>query len=209
MGNRALIVPKDNERIGVYLHWNGGINSVTALLKYCELKGYRSFGGKNGDSYGIARFTQVVGNFFGGGLSLGIVSVQPPITKEFAANYDNGVYIIDGWEISRRITSRYYNDNYNVDEMLLDIDAAQPEEEQLGKTFITAEVVDASELQIGDKVAILDTENHSRICEVVSLKWDRIHMLDSPVINYLNDGSPENPNNILSGNVRRVKEENA
>lgn len=207
MGNRALIVPKGNERIGVYLHWNGGVNSVTALLKYCELKGYRNFGGKNMDGYGIARFTQVVGNFLGGGLSLGIEAIHEPLTKEYADNYDNGIYIIDGWEISRRITSRYYNDNYDVDQMLLDIDSAQPEEERLGKAFITAEEVDASELQIGDKVAILDTENHSRICEVVSFKWDGYHMLNKPVINYLNEGSPDNPNNVLSGKVRRVKEE--
>ena len=63
MGNRAIVKPEGKD-IGVYLHWNGGIDSVTAFLKYCELKQYRGFD----DEYGIARFTQVVGNFFGGGL---------------------------------------------------------------------------------------------------------------------------------------------
>lgn len=37
MGNRAIVKPEGKD-IGVYLHWNGGIDSVTAFLKYCELK---------------------------------------------------------------------------------------------------------------------------------------------------------------------------
>ena len=67
MGNRSIIKPKD-KNIGVYLHWNGGIDSVTAFLKYCELRRFRSLD----DTYGMARFCQVVGNFFGGSLSIGI-----------------------------------------------------------------------------------------------------------------------------------------
>ena len=60
MGNRAIVKPEGKD-IGVYLHWNGGIDSVTAFLKYCELKEHRGFD----DSYGMARFCQVVGNLFG------------------------------------------------------------------------------------------------------------------------------------------------
>lgn len=67
MGNRAIVKPEGKD-VGVYLHWNGGIDSVTAFLKYCELKQHRGFD----DEYGMARFCQVVGNFFGGNLSLGI-----------------------------------------------------------------------------------------------------------------------------------------
>lgn len=48
MGNKAVIttdrdsldVAKSNE-IGVYLHWNGGRDSVEAFLAYCKLKNYR------------------------------------------------------------------------------------------------------------------------------------------------------------------------
>ena len=75
MGNRAVITTSKSldvarsTDIGVYLHWNGGRDSVEAFLKYCKLKGYRS---PETDCYGWARFCQVIGNFFGGGLSLGI-----------------------------------------------------------------------------------------------------------------------------------------
>jgi hypothetical protein len=46
MGNRAVITttrerePKNSNEIGIYLHWNGGRNSVEAFLTYCKLKGY-------------------------------------------------------------------------------------------------------------------------------------------------------------------------
>ena len=36
MGNRAIIQPI-NSTMGVYLHWNGGVDSVTAFLKYLSL----------------------------------------------------------------------------------------------------------------------------------------------------------------------------
>ena len=39
MGNRAVITT-ENKKIGIYLHWNGGRDSVEAFLKYCELKNY-------------------------------------------------------------------------------------------------------------------------------------------------------------------------
>ena len=64
MGNRAIITTKD-KKIGVYLHWNGGLDSVNAFLKYCELKGYRS---PDSSNYGFARLCQVIGNYFGSSL---------------------------------------------------------------------------------------------------------------------------------------------
>ena len=42
MGNRAVITTANewaHGGIGVYLHWNGGLDSVEAFLKYCEMKG--------------------------------------------------------------------------------------------------------------------------------------------------------------------------
>ena len=33
MGNSAIIKAKNNDNKGVYLHWNGGRDSVEALLK--------------------------------------------------------------------------------------------------------------------------------------------------------------------------------
>lgn len=40
MGNRAVIITPD-KNLALYLHWNGGRDTVEPLLKYCELQGYR------------------------------------------------------------------------------------------------------------------------------------------------------------------------
>lgn len=124
MGNRAVITTKD-KKIGVYLHWNGGRDSVEAFLKYCELKGYRT---PDSDCYGWARLCQVIGNFFGGSTSIGIDQYNKLDTD----NGDNGVYIIEGWEI----VDRLYHDwpeqhEYKLTEMLKQINDAQPKDEQL------------------------------------------------------------------------------
>ena len=93
MGNSAIVKPKD-QNVSVYLHWNGGIDSVTAFLEYCKLKGYRDFGGKNADGYGLARFCQVVSNFFGGTTSIGI-ETDVKGTEDYTKWMDNGIYIVD------------------------------------------------------------------------------------------------------------------
>ena len=133
MGNRAVITTRENfnnDGVGVYLHWNGGRDSVQAFLTYCKMKGYRK---PTSDNYGWARLCQVIGNFFGGELSIGIDTCSHLDYD----NYDNGTYIIDGWDIVDR---EYFNGNeqYNYDlyEMLCDIDNAQPTREQLGANKI-------------------------------------------------------------------------
>ena len=129
MGNRAVITTKD-KRVGVYLHWNGGRDSVEAFLTYCKLKGYRS---PDKDDYGWARLCQVIGNWFGGGLSVGI-DVYSFLDKD---NGDNGVYIIENWEIVGR---EFFNGReqqvYSLLDMLQDINIAQPEREQLNDSVI-------------------------------------------------------------------------
>ena len=137
MGNRAVITAskafniEKSYDIGVYLHWNGGRDSVEAFLKYCELKGYRR---PDRDNYGWARLCQVIGNYFGGELSIGI----DRCVNLDCDNWDNGVYVIEGW----KIVDRKYHDgqdeqqSYDLLEMLIEIDAAQPRREQLGEDFI-------------------------------------------------------------------------
>lgn len=133
MGNRAVITSKENfenNGIGIYLHWNGGYDSVSAFLKYCELKGYRS---PESDNYGWARLCQVIANYFGGSTSIGIDVVN----NLDCDNYDNGVYIIEGWEIVDRKYNRYGEQmNYELEDMLMDIDKAMPEGEQLGESLL-------------------------------------------------------------------------
>ena len=127
MGNRAVITTKE-KRIGVYLHWNGGRDSVEAFLTYCKLKDYRC---PESDCYGWARLCQVISNFFGGSTSIGIDEYN----RLDRDNYDNGVYIIENWEIVGRefLHGMREQDSYNLFEMLKSIDKAQPEEEQIFK----------------------------------------------------------------------------
>ena len=133
MGNRAVITSKENfenNGIGIYLHWNGGRDSVEAFLTYCKLKGYRE---PTSDCYGWARLTQVIANFFGGSTSLGVDVVN----RLDCDNFDNGVYIIDGWNIvDRKYFEGKEQNTYALKDLLLAIDERQPEEEQLGPTTI-------------------------------------------------------------------------
>ena len=137
MGNRAVITwsqKKDVQRtadIGIYLHWNGGRDSVTAFLTYCKLKGYRE---PDQDCYGYARLCQVIGNYFGGGLSLGIDKCK----NLDCNNGDNGTYICKGWDIVGRqyFTGGIEQNDHNLIEMLHDINKGMPEEERLPDKLI-------------------------------------------------------------------------
>lgn len=200
MGNRAIVKPK-GRNVGVYLHWNGGIDSVTAFLEYCKLKGYRDFGGTYSDGYGVARFCQVVGNFFGGGLSVGIEDCVKE-SEEYAEWMDNGIYVVDGWDICERIGYETGREGYDLQEMLLDIDNSQPESEQLGENYILADLVDASELQIGDKVYILTYKEKPELHTVVGITNEGVPYIDL----YDRNGDYSwNPNNHLKGMVRKEK----
>lgn len=88
MGNRAVIT-NSKRQIGIYLHWNGGPESICAFLTYAKAYGIRT---PEGDSqYCFARLTQIIGNFFGGTCSVGIDVYEHLDTD----NGDNGVYIVD------------------------------------------------------------------------------------------------------------------
>lgn len=138
MGNRAVITTKENMNsngVGIYLHWNGGRDSVEAFLKYCELQGYRS---PETDCYGWARLCQVIGNFFGGSYSLGIDRVNDLDCD----NGDNGVYLIggdSGWEIIGRMYEYREQHQYDLLEMLLEINKRMPEHDRLDETDIRKE----------------------------------------------------------------------
>ena len=129
MGNRAVITTQDKQ-LGVYLHWNGGRDSVEAFLMYCKLKGYRC---PENDCYGWARLCQVIGNFFGGELSVGIDKYE----KLDLDNWDNGVYIIKDWKIVDREYLRNKEQKYyNLADMVKTINSKQPHDEQLNEDDI-------------------------------------------------------------------------
>jgi hypothetical protein len=131
MGNRAVITTEE-KKIGIYLHWNGGYDSVNAFLTYCKLRDFRE---PEDDNYGWARLCQVIGNYFGGDLSVGIDTLDCLDCK----NGDNGVYIIKEWKIIGREHAPYQEQmNYDLLEFLIEIDNCQPEKERLGADYIKA-----------------------------------------------------------------------
>ena len=114
MGNRAVIsfkcegVPKEYSP-SIYLHWNGGLDSIEGFLKAHEKADFQ------GGDYGIARLVQLITNYFGGGLSVG-VGVYCQMDTD---NGDNGVYWIDPntFKIVNREFKRYREQQqYNINE---------------------------------------------------------------------------------------------
>ena len=147
MGNRAIITTPARE-LGIYLHWNGGRDTIEPLLHYCKLQGYCS---PDRNSYGFARLCQVLGNFLGGSLSLGI---EPYTTDDEMNPGDNGIYVIADWEIVERIGSvGEEQDIHYFHDMTQAFDDSMPEELRLG-SYMKSPLVKPSQLEVGDEVWI-------------------------------------------------------
>ena len=95
MGNRAYVVFTNEKETefspAVYLHWNGGPESVYTFIRAMQEYQCR---GMEDLSYSCARFIQIVGNFFGGSLSLGIENVCDKKDLERFTPGDNGLYLV-------------------------------------------------------------------------------------------------------------------
>lgn len=98
MGNRAVVIFDEAGTISpaIYLHWNGGPESVYAFLEELDSREVRADG-----DYDAARFVQIVGEFFDQeyhtGLSLGIFTGPTEITPEALRECelgDNGIYVV-------------------------------------------------------------------------------------------------------------------
>lgn len=202
MGNRAVITTRE-KKLGIYLHWNGGRDSVEAFLEYCKLQRFTS---PDRDFYGWSRLCQVIGNFFGGANSLGLDEYNRLDTD----NWDNGTYIIENWEIVGREFRRNPEQNEHPLELMLKaIDKKQPKHMQLGE-LLDAEEVNIEDLEIDDEVFIQDYEGYSK-CKVIGFGEDKVvngtNVKGMPYVNmYENDGTyTENPNNyIRTEKVRKV-----
>lgn len=174
-------------------------------MKYCELKGFRGFE----DDYGLARFCQIVGNFFGGGLSLGVVTDVYPSDAE---GIDNGIYSVKGWRIVNRYFKGREQRQYDLIEMLKAIDEAQPVKEQFGAEFFDAEPAAPETIKPGDTVYYIDQLDgrcYKHTC--IGIGWDHCvngrGVLGVPFIDrYGKDscGYENNPNNYLYGKEYRV-----
>lgn len=217
MGNRAVITTRDR-KLGLYVHWNGGRNTIQPLLKYCELKGYRP---PSSDSYGWARLCQVLGNFFGGANSVGICTYT---TDRQMDPGDNGIYVIDGWEIVERLTTDYSSDfstsrmvsfpesqeqsEYDFDEMLKAFDECMPEQERLGG-YLDAMELPVSKLRLGDKVWMREVNGSVKAYPVVGFGTGMVNGSDRKDVAYVerydHDGDYSwNPNNYPHGDTCRI-----
>ena len=117
MGNRAVIAIKENKNqsidscIGIYLHWNGGRDSVEGFLlatkKVMESRGEDSL-------YATGRLIQVIGQGMGGNMSFGVGLCSTLDTD----NGDNGTFVVNPatLEITEQLYSTYTQAEYDVNE---------------------------------------------------------------------------------------------
>ena len=209
MSNSALIVPK-NKNVGIYLHWNGGPVSVGCFLEYCEMKRLPTFGGRNHSPASITAMCQVINNFFGGSTFTEIID-SVYLSSIDINDYDNGVYVVDTWKIVNKLGSSV-RENYNIRDFLETIDSKQPTHLQLGHSFIYADIVNASDLKIGDKVCLYNRGNNYSIHTVVGIASSEKKIVNGtnvcslPYVDlYDNDGYGNNINNyIREEKVRRL-----
>lgn len=102
MGNRALIVmqtPSEKQPLvpAIYVHWNGGIESVQAICDICRERDFRD--PAQDPTYAMARMAGVWHEFFGitDDLSLGVTMYDGESDQG-----DNGVYVLGAdWKVVR------------------------------------------------------------------------------------------------------------
>jgi len=117
MGNRGTVVFTDGEdrfSPAIYLHWNGGPESVLAFLDELDRRGVRA-----DQDYEAARFIVLVGQFFDhekiSTLSLGVVNGPASDSLEDLAKIhtdlgDNGVYLVNRTKTPTKI--QQFSENY-------------------------------------------------------------------------------------------------
>lgn len=146
------------------------------------------------------------------------------LTPEKVDEYwlDNGVYELENWEIVKHWNSdlisldEEYHDGYDLTKTLLDIDSKMPKNDRLTEDFIKADVVNISDLKIGDEVFV-DTINGWELHKVAGFGTDMVingsNRLGVPYVDlYRNDGDyTRNPNNYLNNTcettIRRKRKE--
>lgn len=107
------IIPARVEPFGIYLHWNGGPESVWGFLDALTVR-QKDRGGDI--AYGAARLVEIIGRFFGGSNSLGLAGFTNAETKLLTKRSnadaqrtkvdraispgDAGIYVV-GWSAKR------------------------------------------------------------------------------------------------------------
>ena len=199
MSNSGIIVFEDNKDLGLYLHWNGGRDSVEAFLQYCRLT--KKTGGFQ---YGLPSLFQIIKNW---SIELGDI-----ITNPFNYGTDNGLYIIDKkWNIlDRKKFNGIEQNEYKLDEFLKDLDESQPVEYQLGEEYFKGEFIKREDIKIGDEVFITTNIDYkTKKYKVIGIGIDRMvngrRVKNIPYINFCDyRGYENNINNYLLEESYRV-----
>lgn len=107
MGNRAVIAASERANApSIYLHWNGGVESVLGFLAAAKELGFRDPLGD--EAYGMAYLQALTALYFGDGCGTGI----GPLSSSDTDNGDNGLYILGkGFTIAKR---KYVDDREAV-----------------------------------------------------------------------------------------------
>lgn len=150
MGNRAIVVFEDQKQESfsplVYLHWNGGPESIYCFLDELDRRGVRA-----DQDYECARFVAIVAEFFDkdgyNGLSLGVQQWCGKL--EDYDQGDNGIYAVcrqgktrrvrrfgDGWcstpaEVERERRAAYKSDYMDSKEGIPSVFADKLPEKEL------------------------------------------------------------------------------
>lgn len=132
MGNRATVIFTDGKKAfspAVYLHWNGGAESVYAFLEELNRRKVRA-----DQDCECARFIQLVGEFLDSdgnisGTSLGVVNspksdTVPELLRVKTDHGNNGFYLVNrtGARMTvRRFTEKYIGDgkDYGIENFTL------------------------------------------------------------------------------------------
>lgn len=148
MGNRAVITTNKRE-VGLYVHWNGGPESICAFLTYAKLFGIRK--PYEDEAYFFARLTQIITNFFGGQISCG-VGMYNHLDRN---NGDNGVYIVNN---DFSVTEREFGNTVSfvrrsrMVDFLYEINRSMPEADRLDNSVLEqAEFVEVLGFEFEDE----------------------------------------------------------
>ena len=103
MGNRCVITtaPFKKDNVGVYLHWNGGIESVLAFCGAAKELGYRS--PDTDPAYGLARLCALIALYFNITTD---TSVSIGRCDQLDMDGDNGTFLIGpDWSVVGHLPS--------------------------------------------------------------------------------------------------------
>lgn len=148
MSHSALLIAKD-ATIGLRLNGNGDRNSVKAFLRYAE---YAQLPSINADDKWISPFITMLQNFFrDNNDAIRLETVDPQHLGD-KTDYDNGIYVLEDYEIVDRINSPAdTSPEHRIHDRLLSIDSTQPLVNQLGD-FLFGMDTPITSIKIGDQV---------------------------------------------------------